>query len=66
MLKISKLCLRGLTQNQKINIVDTVLWSCCSTRLLCSIHCFTISIRDSVSQFYSGAQTIKGKVPHTY
>ena len=50
-LKISKFCVMWLTQNKKINKLHVVVWSCCSKKLLCGIHCFTISIRDSVSQF---------------
>ena len=47
-----------LTQNKKkINKLNIVVRSCCSKRLLCDIHCFTISIHDSVSEGY---------VPHTY
>ena len=61
-LKISKFCVMSwLKKNNKFSIV---VWSCCSKRLLCGIHCCTISIRDSVSQFSDAAR--KGKVQHTY
>ena len=46
-LKISKFCVMRLTQNW----LNIVVRSCCSKRFLCGIHCFKISIRDSVSQF---------------
>ena len=38
---------------QRMNIV---VWSYCSKRLLCGIHCFTISICDSVDKFNDGAE----------
>ena len=38
----------SITSLNKLNIV---VWSYCSNRLLCGIHCFAISISDSVSQF---------------
>ena len=36
---------------KKINKLNIVVWSCCSKRLLCGTHCFTISICDFVFQF---------------
>ena len=41
----------SITSLNKLNIV---VWSYCSNRLLCGIHCFAISISDSVSQFNDG------------
>ena len=53
--KISEFCVMRLTENQKkINELNIAVWSCCSKRLLCGIHCFKIFIRDSVSQFNGG------------
>ena len=37
-----------------INKINIVLWSCCSKRFLCDIHCFTFFICDFVSQFNAG------------
>ena len=54
-LKISQLCVMKLTQNQKYHKLNIVVGSDCSNRLLCGIHCFTISICTSVYQFNDGA-----------
>ena len=50
-----KLCVMRLTQTKKIWEIIIVVCSCYSKGLLYGIHCITISICDSVSQFNDGA-----------
>ena len=50
------LCAMRLIQNQELNKLNIVVWSCYSKRLLCGIHFFTISICNYVPQFNDGAK----------
>ena len=52
-LKISTFCVMRLTRNLNFDKLNIVVWSWFKG-LLCGIHCFTVSMGDSLSRFNDG------------